>query len=50
MIEIHLSEYIELLEAKLFMIMSTTEDDNSWDYNIQQLREQIANLQAINKE
>lgn len=50
MIEIHLSEYIELLEMKLLYLQDHC-DGGDYDYNIQQLQEQIANLQAIaNKE
>ena len=45
-IKISLSEYIELLEYKLSALEEAYRNDSSWNYGIDELKEEIKKLKA----
>jgi len=44
---ITLKEYIELLEYKLMALQYAKEEDSSWNYGIEELKEEIKNLKNL---
>lgn len=46
-IELSITEYIELLEIKLYSKKEAQKQDSSWNYGIEELEEEIKLLKSI---